>query len=300
MRGVDYYGQYLPRVMMISVKKYYEYKERVPDHPLECDTFLDKLFWSKFFTPMPIPTPADKLMIGEFIPRELENRVRPAKVYWSSAEPDIPRSIQGQDATYFLKTNNGWRSSKRIEYPIGESELVQLRKLGADWLTKTSHNLGGGEWWYSTIEPLIYIEEDLTRGGECGSEYKFQCAGGRVLYIFEEKFVSDEKVGGYENITLFDDKFEWLPDVQFLDVNNEKASKPANATQMLEVVGVIAKQFDSVRVDLYCSREGELILGELTLCDSEGITAFDSMSFDQACGVHWDFRQYFLSDGSVN
>ena len=96
MRGVDYYGQYLPRVMMISVKKYYEYKERVPDHPLECDTFLDKLFWSKFFTPMPIPTPADKLMIGEFIPRELENRVRPAKVYWSSAEPDIPRSIQGQ------------------------------------------------------------------------------------------------------------------------------------------------------------------------------------------------------------
>ena len=103
MRGVEFYGQHLPEVMIECLRRYHLRNNALPEPPLECKTLTDKTFWSKFFVPMAMPTPADKLAVGKFIPKAVKNLVRPAKVYWISDRPNFPSTIDGPDGYYILR-----------------------------------------------------------------------------------------------------------------------------------------------------------------------------------------------------
>lgn len=291
MRGVDFYGRHLPEVMMECLSRYHKMYHRFPDPPLECKTLFEKIFWSKFFVPMPIPTAADRLALDKFIPKNLKNKVRPAKVYWISDRPNFPSSIKGADGDYYLKVNHFWRSARRIKFPILESERGELEELANSWLAKRNYNMRGGEWWYGAIKPKLYIEENISCAGEPCPEYKFLCTNGEIQYIYYAKYV-DEKLDTY---SIFDSEFSCREGANFVIPGESiKSDPPANAKFLLDIARQIGKQFETVRVDLYNSQNGGVILGELTLCTGAGLDSFVSHSLDIELGKNWDFKKYFL------
>ena len=239
MRGVDYYGQRLPEVMMECLRRYHRKYGKFPLPPLECKTINQKIFWSKFFVPMPIPTPADKLAVGKFIPMSVRANVRLAKVYWISDRPNFPSSIKGPDGHYFLKTNHSWRSVRKIKFPIEESERKELEALGKSWLAKKNYNPMGGEWWYSTIKTKLFIEEEISDDGENPKEYHFRCIEGKVVGIT----MSQRDAAGKENFdTAYNPDFSWNPGLKVIrSLPNIYNETPKNSESMLQIAGAIGK-----------------------------------------------------------
>ena len=84
-----------------------------------------------------------------------------------------------------------------------EFEGKELEELGRSWLVRTYYNLMGGEWWYSTIKPKLYIEEEIYCDGPYVPEYKFHCVNGEIQFIFSTN--SGENRNSYT--TMFDPEF---------------------------------------------------------------------------------------------
>ena len=157
-------------------------------------------------------------------------------------------------------------------------------------MARKPYNLLGGEWWYSTIKPKLYIEEDIAgEGGSC-PEYKFQCANGELMFVYHPKYDN----GNYQGAGIFDADFKWVDGVELHRAQNIKSDPPSDAKLMLEIVKQLAGQFDFIRVDLYNPKRGEVILGELTISPGGGLDAFRPTSFDEKLGAKWDFSRYFL------
>jgi len=62
----------------------------------------------------------------------------------------------------------------------------------------------------------------------------------------------------------------------------------------MDIARQIAKQFETIRVDLYNTQNGSVILGELTLCTGAGLDILVPQSFDNELGDSWDFKKFFL------
>jgi len=264
----------------------------LPEHPLECKTLTDKTFWSKFFVPMPIPTAADKLAVGNFIPKAVKNMVRPAKVYWISDRPNFPSTINGPDGYYILKTNHSWRTMKKIKFPIEETERGELEKLANSWLKRKNYNLMGGEWWYATIKPKLFIEEEISDNGERPKEYHFGCVGGRVNGI---SMTQRDDAGKEKFVTSFKPDFSWDSDREAIGaLPNIYNDKPNDAELMARIASTIAKQFEYIRVDFYNPQPKVVILGELTPCPGAGISRIRPNWVDEYRGSMWDFSKNFL------
>ena len=218
MRGVEFYGQRLPEVMMECLIRYHRMKNGLPAPPLECKSLREKLFWSKFVVPMPIPTPADKLTVGNFIPKGMRNKVHPARVYWISDRPNFPSSIKGPDGHYFLKANHSWGTAQSISFPIEESKRRELEKLASSWLENKNYNLMGGEWWYSTIKPKLFLESKVIGQNGPAPEYKFLCIKGKVVAIYHPIFEDMRLVA----ISFYYPDFRWRSGVSTRTMPNPK------------------------------------------------------------------------------
>lgn len=288
MRGVDFYGRHFPEILMECLARYHQNYNRFPAPPLQCKTLFEKIFWSKFFVPMVVPTPADKLTVGSYIPKHLRNKVRPAKVYWISDRPNFPSSIKGPDGHYFLKANHSWNTARRVKFPIGEAERQQLEELGNFWLARKNYNVKGGEWWYSTIKPKLYLEEEITSDSAHIPEYRFYCVNGKIQFILHMK------PHEHGTSSVFDADFNWLKDASYNFGANIKEQTPKDAELLVEIAQSIGQQFAFMRVDLYNPRPGIVMLGELTLCPGAGIKNIKPVSLDESAGASWDFSQYFL------
>ena len=189
MRGVEFYGQRLPEVMMECLIRYFRKNNRLPEPPLECKSQREKIFCSKFFVPMPVPTPADKLSVGNFIPKNIQSKVKTPKVHWISASVEnLPSTIKAPPGGYYLKSNHGWRGMCRVEFPVPKPQMDDLRQMAGKWLERKNYNLMGGEWWYSTIVPKIYIESEILGENGESPQYKLFCANGKIVSIYHPKY----------------------------------------------------------------------------------------------------------------
>ena len=150
----------------------------------------------------------------------------------------------------------------------------------------------GGEWWYSTIKPKLFIEEEISDDGENPKEYHFRCIEGKVVGIT----MSQRDAAGKENFdTAYNPDFSWNPGLKVIrSLPNIYNETPKNSESMLQIAGAIGKQFEFVRIDLYSPRPDSVILGELTLCPGAGLGKIDPNSMDELWGKNWDMAQYFL------
>jgi hypothetical protein len=239
------------------------------------------MVWMKFFEFMPMPTPADKLAVGSFIPARLRDRIRTARVLWRSREPRIPPRGAVPPGHHFLKVNNGSGSNLRLQFPCAPRDEARLRP----WLRNAfgfPPSIAWGEWWYSTIEPAVFVEQAIG-GPERPDEWKFFVFNGVCRFLYHHQ----DRTTGTKKHTLYDREFNYLP-VRIRDVEiGEVVSPPLEYGLMLEAAEAIAGPLTFARIDLYRTSTGELFLGEITLCPNNTIYWFSDPGFDEAMGSHW-------------
>jgi len=287
-RGIERYsGHALLRMAGQAVALYRTAKRRWPELD-EPASFTEKLLWMKFFGFLPIPSPADKLAVGRFIPPHLADRVRPAEVLWRSRELGFPPEDAVPPGRHFVKSNNGTADAARFAFPLDEGG----RGAFAAWLSGRKRAVPlevFGEWWYGTFPREIFVEQDAG-GGEAVEEWKCHVFRGRCLFVNALEGEPGNRTGN----TIYDRELRHLP-MQFLETPTGRVRQSLPQFELLrEAAEAIAAEMSYARVDFYLTAEGRIVLGEITLCPMNGLNHYSDPEFELRIGEQWDHR--FLYD----
>ena len=291
-RGFDYYESYeLKNVLQASILSFFAHRGYFPKHPLYCQSLVEKIFWSKFLVPLPLPTPADKLRRGDFIPTSLKGDILLPSVIWESDRANLPIFRPGRTDGYYYKANNGCRTLKRITLPSSVDERDELNKLGKSWLGMPPYNFGQGEWWYATIPPKLFLEEEVVNKLDDPMECRFTTIGGQIAYI---SINSTRLVGrpGSQGISIYTEDFVHLAHVRSARRPNLAISKPPDLELMSRAARSIGNAFEFARVDFYNPALGEVYLGEITLVPSSGNGSYAPRTFEYETGATWNMGMY--------
>lgn len=180
---------------------------------------------------------------------------------------------------FVIKTTNG--SGTNILCKDKSKFILDENKQEInDWLLRDNFS-SGREWSYKDVTPRIIIEEyleDSKNPFDGINDYKFMCFNGEAKYIILDV---DRQVDHKRNI--YDTNWN------FIDVSSDHPNfgdcvpKPDGLDEMLKVANRLAKDFPSVRVDLYWVN-GKVYFGELTFYPWTGYVSFTPDEFDFELG----------------
>ncbi|TCL01391.1 teichuronopeptide biosynthesis TupA-like protein [Shimia isoporae] len=283
LRGIDVLGtptvtQKISRALQVFAAA----RNEVPDltNP---STFFEKLTVSKFFAPVPMPSPADKLATGRFIPETAARHIRPVPGLWSGQSPITPEVLLQADlkpGRYFAKSNCGSYTNMQFTLPTTREVLEELEKRSTQWLSH-EHGVRAGVWWYGLIRPQNLIEADLSPSVNSDlPDWKLYCGGGRVLAV---QLDLDRHTNHRQ--LIFDRDFNFVPEVMFFPTGTP-VRRPSGYRTIVKVVEDVAKPFEFARIDLYL-KPGVLYLGEITLAPFGGQRVPQSEKLDRMMGDAW-------------
>ena len=280
-RGIEYYkGLQFFHVLAGSVASYASGVGRWPDL-MKPALFSEKLVWLKFFQFLPIPTPSDKLMARNSIPAAYKDRIRASRILWQSPEPRLPPDGAVPPGYHFLKINNASGSNRRVQFPLAAQDKATLQP----WLRSAfgyPQITTGGEWWYGTIRPQVFVEEAVG-GTERPQEWGFFVMNGVCQFLWHHR----DRTTGTRKDTLYDRDFNYLP-IQLRDVEiGPVVPPPAGHALMLAAAEAIGSRLNFARIDFYQTTDGEIYLGEITLCPNNAVYWFSDPDFDARIGRSW-------------
>ena len=148
---------------------------------------------------------------------------------------------------------------------------------------KKNYSNSNFEWFYDSIEPVIFAEELLESKSKDLKDYKFFVFSGK----FKFGFVASDRRKDLR-FELFEDDFQ-LVDCEYSHLKQplkKQAKKPESFSKMVELAEDIGKHFDFVRVDLFDTVNGPMI-GELTFCSQSGIGPFTKKEYDFKYGDYF-------------
>lgn len=246
-------------------------------------TFFEKLTIAKFFAPVPMPSPADKLGCRRFIPEPLRSKIEVIPPVWTGRRPitaALLDSLKLPNGRYFAKSNCGSGTNDDFTIPPTAEMLERLERFSTGWLERR-HGVRAGEWWYDLIRPQIMIEPDFAPDPTVSlSDWKFHTGGGRVLAVQLDL----DRSGAHRQL-MFDRNFEFIPEEMFFKTG-EPIEKPSNYDAAVELVEAIAKPFEYARVDLYLVKN-RVYLGEITMAPIGGQRLPKSKRLDGFMGDVW-------------
>ncbi len=282
MRGIDVMplGEVRQKITRAGIIFQSAYEKPPCFH--EPKTFYEKLTLSKFFAPIPMPSPADKLGVSQFIPSAVKSIVQPVPVMWQSSQALTEQSIAQaalKDGRYFLKSNNGCGSVSEIELPVTERRIKRLNRISQKWL-KTEHGTKAGEWWYNLIGPKIFIEQGLGVKDKSIDDWKFHTGGGKILAVQLDQDRSQD-----HRQLLFDADFNFINEELFFK-SGTPIEKPDFFDDMRTAALAIAQQFEFARLDFYHA-DGKVYLGEVTLAPMGGQRPPRSATLNELMGQSW-------------
>lgn len=255
-----------------------------PPDLLNPRSFFEKLTMSKFFAPVPMPSAADKLAVGQYIPAELRDTVKVIPPVWFGRTPitaELLETIALPEGRYFAKSNRGSGTNDAFQIPPTPEMLERLNRFSTGWLKK-SHGERAGEWWYDLIRSQNMIEPDMAPDPtESLSDWKFHTGGGRILAVQLDL----DRSAAHRQL-MFERDFTFIPEEMFFQTG-EPIEKPANYDQVVEIVEAIAAPFEFARVDLYLVGD-RIYLGEITLAPIGGQRLPRSETLDLLMGSRWD------------
>lgn len=275
--GIDEVRHKLSRAARIWVGA----RGRLPDFTAP-QSFFEKLAISKFFAPIPMPSPADKLGCAAFIPAKLKGSVGVMPVVWSGSQALDAKTLAGLNlgaGSYYTKLNSGSGSNRRFTVPVSAEEQAEIEATTMEWMDY-SHGEKAGEWWYGLIRPQILIEKDLAKPGTSLADWKFHTGNGRILAVQ----VDLDRHQGHRQL-MFDQDFTYSPERLFFETG-EPIAKPKSFESMIEVAQEIGRQFSFARIDLYLI-DDRLHLGEITLAPMGGLKPPLSEKLDLDMGSRW-------------
>ena len=141
---------------------------------------------------------------------------------------------------------------------LDKQDAIQKLK---EWLSKSSH-YSYSESHYNLIPRKIICEEFIVDGnGNFPIDYKFLCIKGEPFCIL----ACSDRDTGYAKYTMYSPTWEWLPDYQKEQVDQQKeVNMPLNLDEMLLIARKLSFGLDLVRVDLYDTGD-KVLFGEMTL-----------------------------------
>ena len=135
------------------------------------------------------------------------------------------------------------------------------------WL-RTTYGTFSVEPHYRKLRHRIYCEAYLA-DAEVLMDYKIHCINGRPEFIL----ACSGRDGGFVQMDIFDLNWQWLDAVQPYKGHipgDGSIPKPQNLDKMIQIAGILSKDFDFVRVDLY-EVNGQVYFGEMTFTPANGV-----------------------------
>ena len=241
--------------------------------------FTEKMLVAKFFAPVPMPSPGDKLAVGRYIPDAFKSVVKPAKCVWSSPFPTVPADIDAPPGVYYFKANHGSGYNAKITLPLTEERQAELSAAAKKWLS-VEYGARGGEWWYLPMQRRVFIEESFSKPGESATDWKIFTLNGRVSIIQ----VDLDRARNHVQL-IYDRDFNFLKE-EFFYRSGEPIERPENFDEMIAAAEAIGSHFEFARVDFYNTANG-IVLGEITLAPGGARQRVRSPSLDDRMGREW-------------
>jgi hypothetical protein len=168
---------------------------------------------------------------------------------------------------------------------VKEQRRATLETKARSWLQKR-YGWGWGEWWYSTIQPRIFLEKELDLPEDRPGEFKFYSVNGNITHLHTKWQRAEGKATSVYNRDL-----EFL-DLTFKGYPNAPQKLPSRIADLASIAEKIGQGIDFVRVDLYLDRNDEVWIGELTFSPANGLGRYSSREFEVECCKEWDFSRY--------
>jgi hypothetical protein len=281
-RGIDFYrASRLVPVLAEAVARYELAHGRLPNlaHP---SSMMEKLLWAKFFAPVPMPSPADKLGLARYIPPSHRAGVELAERVWVGDRPELPGDGEVPPGDYFLKASHVSGFQCAVRYPLSEAQRRAAQSQAAGWLA-AGYGAGWGEWWYAPVERRIFLERHLGHPGADLPDWKFWVIGGRVraLHVVRQRSLEPSMVH-------YTRDFRHLPVSRADYPAGEPLERPAQFDAAVDAAEAIGRAFCFARVDFYLPDERRIVLGEITLCPDNARIVYRPLDFDFWLGAPWD------------
>lgn len=165
---------------------------------------------------------------------------------------------------FVIKTNHGsgWNIIIKDKSKMNIKKTVSTLN---EWLKLNFAFKSGLELHYQLIKPCILIEEYIENDTKELEDYKFLCFNGRPHYCWVD-------VGRYgdhrRNIYDMDWKLQGWQQHTYRNTDNP-IKKPNNFDKMVELVTILCREFEHVRVDFY-NVNGKILFGEMTFSNGSG------------------------------
>lgn len=242
-------------------------------------TYNEKINVSKLYCATPEKTMlTDKLLVRDWVKSKIgeEYLIPIIKVY------DRFKDINFDELPdkFVIKMNNDSGSTVICENKKNLNKKILKKKYF--YYTKRNFAFVGYEMQYRDIKPKIMIEKYM---GNNINDYKFQCFEGKVAYCG----VDYNRFGNHKR-NYFDIEWNKLPfEKGNVESTNYKQKKPENLDKMLEIVSVLSKGFDQVRVDLY-DINNKIYFGEMTFTSGNGFSKMSPNIWDEKIGKMWNLK----------
>lgn len=205
----------------------------------------------------------------EFVPKTLQVKDRIEEIDFDK----LPNS-------FIIKCNNGYGNNV-IVHDKANMDIDSIYKTFNEWHS-TTPVVFGREWAFIDVVPKIMVEEllvsqDGTQKGDL-NDYKVMCFNGepRVVWVDIDRYSNHCR-------NFYDLQWNQLPVESDCPISKVPAPKPYGLEKMIEIAGVLAKDFPFVRVDFY-SVNNRVYIGEMTFYPWSGCVNYKPDSFDFELG----------------
>ena len=261
------------------------YAKRIEEWPnfREPTSFMAMSVLHALLMPMPRHQPADKLNVGDYIPKHLSNQVSAAEVVRCWDKGDDVDFSDVEPGVYFLKANHGSHYNVRIVLPCSDEELAHARSEANRWLDSTYGEFSC-QWWYGLIERKVFLEKSLIDGDADGplEDYRFHIINGKAAFLQLDVGLGTEN----RHNPIYDENLNWMPH-EFVRDNLHEVELPEIAGRAQSLAIELGSQFQYCRVDLYV-RDQSLFLGELTFLPNAGRRKVQSPELDEYICSFWE------------
>lgn len=291
LRGIDVLPSTLVRQKLSRAAQIFAgARGRLPNFAVPT-SFFEKLAITKFFAPIPMPSAADKLGCGVYIPDAYKARVTTIPPVWqgnTAITHDLLTKLDLPAGRYFAKSNCGSGTNDSFMWPASPEEVQPLTAKSDAWL-QYEHGVKAGEWWYGLIRPQNLIEPDFAPSLDVSlSDWKFHVGGGKTFAV---QLDLDRSTAHRQ--LMFDRDFNFINEELFFQTG-APINKPAQYDTALQVAEAIGAHFEYARIDLYIVDDA-VYLGEVTLAPIGGQRVPRSETLDEIMGGGWQSPFFALT-----
>lgn len=263
---------------IVTVRKY---KKIYGHHPnlINPKTLNEKMLWLKLFVHKDFHTIcADKFMVREYIKDTFGESYLIPLLFETKNWKDITYNVIPNE--YCIIKASHTQGDMLV---VKDKSRVDIKKLRFDcrtWLNRNLYN-ETQEWQYKNCTPRIIIEKLLqTHDGYIPNDYKLHFFNGYLKFVYcsvGRETVNKRNIYDSDWNPLY---FSWVePSKNPSNIRGEEIPAPATFQEMKRLGGIVAKNFDYVRVDFY-DVDGKLYFGEITLHHGSGFDVFVPQEYD--------------------